>query len=254
MNIKDTAALVTGGASGLGGATARELAGRGARVFALDLAEGIDKASVVGGVTYVEADVTDTGQVRAAVDRAANCGMPLRTVVNCAGVAASAPILSNQGWHDLALFRRVVEINLIGTFTVMVLAAEAMAKTEPLADDARGVVINTASIGAFDGLAGTAAYAASKSGVAGLTLPAARDLAAQGIRVMTVAPGMFNTHMLGLVEAGEDVRAAAGANVPLPKRLGHSDEFARLVVEIVENDYLNGEVIRLDGALRLGAS
>jgi NAD(P)-dependent dehydrogenase (short-subunit alcohol dehydrogenase family) len=146
----------------------------------------------------------------------------------------------------------VVEINLIGTFHVMALAAEAMAKTERLPDNARGVVVNTASIGAFDGVSGTAAYTASKSGVAGLTLPSARDLAAYGIRVMAIAPGLFDTPMFGMGQATNEIRAAAGATVPFPKRLGRPDEFAQLVIDIVERDYLNGEVIRMDGALRLG--
>jgi NAD(P)-dependent dehydrogenase (short-subunit alcohol dehydrogenase family) len=251
MKLDNTAALVSGGASGLGGATAKALAGNGVRVFALDLADVIARAPAVPGVTYVAADVTDHAQLSTAVEQAASCGAPLRVVVNCAGISAVAPILAEQGRHDLEMFRRVIEINLIGTFNLMTLAAEAIARLEPLADDVRGVVINTASIGAFEGLSGMAAYTASKSGVVGLTLPAARDLAAYGIRVMCIAPGMFNTPMLGLVDAGDEVLAGVGANVTLPKRLGHPAEFARIVVDIVEHDYLNGEVIRFDGALRL---
>jgi NAD(P)-dependent dehydrogenase (short-subunit alcohol dehydrogenase family) len=189
--------------------------------------------------------------VAAAVARAATGTVPLRTAVNCAGISAYAPILSEQGRADLALFRRVVEINLIGTFNLMALAVETIAKTEPLEDGARGVVINTASIGAFDGIPGTSAYAASKCGVVGLTLPSARDLAAYGIRVMAIAPGMFSTPMTNLQDATDEVRAQVGANVPFPKRVGRPDEFAELVIDIIERDYLNGEVIRFDGALRL---
>jgi NAD(P)-dependent dehydrogenase (short-subunit alcohol dehydrogenase family) len=249
MRITDTAAIVTGGASGLGAATARALAAKGATVFAVDLASGISSAAAVDGVTYVEADVTDPEQVQAAVERAASAGAPLRTVVNCAGIGPSARILSKRGAHDLGLFRKVVEINLIGTFTVITLAAEAMAKTEPLDDGARGVVINTASVAAFDGQIGQVAYSASKGGVVGLTLPAARDLASHGIRVVTIAPGIIDTPMLATI--GEDFRAGLAAGVPFPKRLGRPGEYAQLAVDIIEHDYLNGEVIRLDGALRM---
>ncbi|HKS46680.1 MAG TPA: SDR family NAD(P)-dependent oxidoreductase [Amycolatopsis sp.] len=249
MRITDTAAIVTGGASGLGGATAQALAAKGARVFAFDLAGGIEKAPAVDGVTYVETDVTDPEQVRAAIGQAASSGVPLRTVVNCAGIGPSARILSKNGPHDLSLFRKVVEINLIGTFNVITLAAEAIAKTEPLNDNARGVVINTASVAAFDGQIGQVAYSASKGGVVGLTLPAARDLASLGIRVVTIAPGIIDTPMLATVS--DEFRAGLAAGVPFPKRLGRPEEYAQLAVDIVEHDYLNGEVIRLDGALRM---
>ncbi|WP_116044621.1 SDR family NAD(P)-dependent oxidoreductase [Amycolatopsis palatopharyngis] len=249
MQIKDTAAIVTGGASGLGGATAKALAAKGAQVFGLDLAASIEKADQVDGVTYVEADVTSADQVQAAVDQAAAAGVPLRTVVNCAGVGWAGRILSKNGPHDLELFRKVLEVNLLGTFNVMRLGADAVAKTEPLADDARGVVINTASVAAFDGQIGQIAYSASKGGVAGMTLPAARDLAKHGIRVMTIAPGIIDTPMLAGV--GEEFRAGLAAGVPFPQRLGRPDEYAQLAVNIVEHDYLNGEVIRLDGSLRM---
>jgi NAD(P)-dependent dehydrogenase (short-subunit alcohol dehydrogenase family) len=249
MRITDTAAIVTGGASGLGAATAGALATKGARVYAIDLAAGISKAPQVPGVTYVEADVTDPEQVSSAVEQAASAGVPLRVVVNCAGIGPSARILSKRGRHDFGLFRKVVEVNLIGTFTVLTLAAEAIAKTEPLADDARGVVINTASVAAFDGQIGQVAYSASKGGLVGLTLPAARDLASQGIRVVTIAPGIMETPMLATIS--EEFRAGLAAGVPFPKRLGRPDEYARLAVDIVEHDYLNGEIIRLDGALRM---
>ncbi|OXM74463.1 SDR family NAD(P)-dependent oxidoreductase [Amycolatopsis thermalba] len=249
MQIKDTAAIVTGGASGLGGATAKALAARGAHVFALDLAAGIEKAEKVEGITYVEADVTDGDQVAAAVEQAAGGAVPLRVVVNCAGIGPSARILSKKGTHDLNLFRKVIEVNLIGTFNVTTLAAEAIAKTEPVEDGARGVIINTASVAAFDGQIGQVAYSASKGGVAGMTLPAARDLASHGIRVMTIAPGIIDTPMLATVS--EEFRAGLAAGVPFPKRLGRPDEYAQLAVNIVEHDYLNGEVIRMDGSLRM---
>ncbi|MEU6641414.1 SDR family NAD(P)-dependent oxidoreductase [Saccharomonospora sp. NPDC046836] len=249
MQIIDTAAIVTGGASGLGGATASALAAKGAQVFALDLAASIEKAEQLDGVTYVEADVTDPDQVGTAVERAAGAGAPLRIVVNCAGIGPSARILSRKGRHDLDLFRKVIEINLIGTFNVVTIAAEAIAKTEPLADDQRGVVINTASVAAFEGQVGQIAYSASKGGVVGMTVPAARDLASQGIRVMTIAPGIIDTPMLATVS--DEYRAGLASGVPFPKRLGRPDEYAQLAVDIVEHDYLNGEVIRLDGALRM---
>jgi NAD(P)-dependent dehydrogenase (short-subunit alcohol dehydrogenase family) len=249
MQISDTAAIVTGGASGLGGATAKALAAQGAKVFALDLAPSIEKAGQVDGITYVEADVTNPEQVQAAVDQAAGAGAPLRIVVNCAGVGWAGRILSKNGPHDLELFRKVLEVNLLGTFNVMRLAADAVAKTDPLEDGARGVVVNTASVAAFDGQIGQIAYSASKGGVAGMTLPAARDLAKHGIRVMTIAPGIIDTPMLAGV--GDEFRAGLAAGVPFPQRLGRPDEYAQLAVDIVEHDYLNGEVIRLDGSLRM---
>jgi len=249
MRISQTAAIVTGGASGLGGATAQALAADGARVFALDLPAAVAAAPEVAGVTYLEADVTDADQVAAAVATASGSGVPLRVVVNCAGIGPSARIVSRKGRHDLALYRKVVEVNLVGTFTVLTLAAEAIARTEPDGDGQRGVVINTASIAAFEGQVGQAAYASSKGGVVGLTLPAARDLASLGIRVMTIAPGIVDTPMLATV--GEEVREALAAGVPFPKRLGTPAEYAALARSIIAHDYLNGEVIRMDGALRM---
>jgi NAD(P)-dependent dehydrogenase (short-subunit alcohol dehydrogenase family) len=250
MRIADTVAIVTGGASGLGGATARALAERGARVFGLDLPSAVAKAQedAPAGVSYLAADVTDPEQVAAAVATAAEDG-PLRIVVNCAGVGTAGRILSKKGPHDLAAYRKVIEINLIGTFNVLRLGADAIAKTEPLADDQRGVIINTASIAAFDGQVGQAAYASSKGGVVGLTLPAARDLAQFGIRVMTIAPGIVDTPMLAGVS--DEFRAGLAQGVPFPKRLAQPAEYAQLAVTIVEHDYLNGEVIRMDGALRM---
>ncbi|WP_018683522.1 SDR family NAD(P)-dependent oxidoreductase [Actinokineospora enzanensis] len=249
MQIDGTAAIVTGGASGLGGATARALAAQGAAVFALDLPAAVEQAPAVDGVTYLGTDVTDPAQVEASVATAAASGKPLRVVVNCAGIGPSARILSRKGPHDLGLFRKVVEVNLIGTFNVVTLAAIEMAKAEPLDNDQRGVIINTASIAAFDGQIGQAAYAASKGGVVGLTLPAARDLAGSGIRVLTIAPGIIDTPMLATVS--DEFRAGLAEGVPFPKRLGKPEEYARLALSIIDQDYLNGEVIRLDGALRM---
>ena len=193
--------------------------------------------------------MTDPSQVAAAVDTAAGAGVPLRVVVNCAGIGPSARILSRKGPHDLELFRKVVEINLIGTFNVLTLAAAAIAKTEPDANGQRGVVINTASIAGYEGQIGQVAYAASKGGVIGLNLPAARDLASSGIRVMTIAPGIVDTPMLATV--GDEFRAALAEGIPFPKRLGRPEEFASLALSIIAHDYLNGEVIRMDGALRM---
>ena len=248
MQLDDTSAIVTGGASGLGAATARALAIRGARVFALDLQSGIDQAADAAGVTYVGTDVTDGEQVAAAVDQAAAAG-PLRTVVNCAGIGPSARILGKKGVHDLALFDTVVRVNLLGTFTVLTLAAEQIARTDPDDDGQRGVVVNTASIAAYDGQVGQAAYAASKGGIVSLTLPAARDLAQHGIRVCTIAPGIVETPMLATVS--EEFRAGLAAGVPFPQRLARPEEYASLALAIIDHDYLNGEVIRMDGALRM---
>jgi NAD(P)-dependent dehydrogenase (short-subunit alcohol dehydrogenase family) len=248
MQLHDTAALVTGGASGLGAATARALAGQGARVFALDLPSGIDKADRVDGVSYVPTDVTEPDQVRAAVQQAAASG-PLRTVVNCAGIGPSARILGRKGVHDLELYATVVKVNLIGTFNVLALAAEAIAATDADDQGQRGVVVNTASIAAYDGQVGQAAYASSKGGIVGLTLPAARDLAQHGIRVCTIAPGIVETPMLATVS--DEFRAGLAAGVPFPQRLARPEEYARLALAIIDHDYLNGEVIRMDGALRM---
>ena len=249
MQIKDVAAMVTGGASGLGGAAARALAGRGSRVFALDLPAAVDEADAVDGVEYVAADVTDPAQVQVAVDAAVGSGGPLRVVVNCAGVGWAGRVLGKEGPHDLDLFRKVVEVNLIGTFNVMRLAAAAIARTEPLEDGQRGVIVNTASIAAFEGQVGQVAYAASKGGVVSLTLPAARDLASFGIRVLTIAPGTIDTPMLAGVT--DEIRAALAAGIPFPKRLGKPEEYGKLAAFLAQHDYLNGEVIRMDGALRM---
>ncbi len=248
MQLTDTAAIVTGGASGLGAATAARLAADGASVVAIDLQSSIDAAPAVEGVTYVVADVTDEAQVRAAVATAAEIA-PLRTVVNCAGIGPSARILGRKGVHDLALYAKIVQINLVGSFTVLALASEAIAQTEADENGQRGVIVNTASIAAFDGQVGQVAYASSKGGIVGMTLPAARDLAQYGIRVCTIAPGIVNTPMLATVS--DEFRAGLAAGVPFPQRLCEPSEYAKLVAMIIDHDYLNGETIRMDGALRM---
>jgi NAD(P)-dependent dehydrogenase (short-subunit alcohol dehydrogenase family) len=248
MQLNDTAAIVTGGASGLGAATAAALAAHGASVYAIDLQPSIENAPAVDGVTYVAADVTDEAQVRAAVATASE-GAPLRTVVNCAGIGPSARILGRKGVHDLALYAKVVQINLVGSFTVLALASEAIARTEPDENGQRGVIVNTASVAAYEGQVGQVAYASSKGGIVGMTLPAARDLAQYGIRVCTIAPGIVSTPMLATVS--EEFRAGLAAGIPFPQRLGEPAEYAKLVTMIIDHDYLNGETIRMDGALRM---
>ena len=227
MRIAGKTFLVTGGKSGLGAATAALLEGSGAHVEVLDLPE---------------TDVTDEAAVR---ERVATCA-ELHGVVNCAGIGAGARVVS----FDLELFRKVVDVNLVGTFTVVRHAAERMAENEPDEGGTRGVIVNTASNAAFDGQIGQAAYSASKAGVAGMTLPLARDLGSLGIRVMTIAPGPTDTPMLSQLR--DDIRESLEAQVPFPKRLGRAEDFGALVKHIIENEYLNGEVIRLDGALRMG--
>ncbi|WP_068279830.1 SDR family NAD(P)-dependent oxidoreductase [Aldersonia kunmingensis] len=252
MEISGSAAIVTGAASGLGAATAKRLADAGATVFGLDLQQSIDKAgdNVPAGVTLLAADVTSNDEVKAAIDKIVESGVPPRIVVNCAGVGWAGRILSKNGPHDLELFRTVITINLLGTFNVMRLAADAIQKTEPVdASGQRGVIINTASVAAFEGQIGQIAYSASKGGVHGMTIPAARDLAQFGIRVNTIAPGIVDTPMLAGVT--EEYRKGLEAGVPFPSRLCRPDEYAQLTQMIVEHDYLNGETIRMDGALRM---
>lgn len=250
MDITAASALVTGGASGLGLATARRLAARGAHVVIVDLprSAGAAVASELGG-RFVAADVTDPAQVAEAV-AAASAAAPLRVAVNCAGIAPPAKVLNRDGTvGSVADFERVVRINLVGTYAVTAHAAAAMAATEPTESGDRGVIVNTASVAAFDGQIGQPAYSASKGGVHAMTLPVARELARHGIRVCTIAPGIMETPMLaGLPEAAQ---ASLGQQVPYPARLGRPDEYAALVEHIVENGYLNGETIRLDGAIRM---
>ncbi len=246
MDLNGIGALVTGGASGLGEATARELAGRGARVTLADLNEekGEALASELGG-GFVLADVTDEEQMRAAVEAADG----LRLAVSCAGIGWAERTVKRDGPAALAPFETVVRVNLIGTFNVLRLVAAAMAENEPDDQGERGAVVMTASIAAFDGQIGQTAYAASKGGVVGLTLPAARDLARLGIRVCTIAPGLFDTPLLAGLP--EEARLALGAQIPFPSRLGRPAEYAGLACHIAENTMLNGEVLRLDGALRM---
>jgi NAD(P)-dependent dehydrogenase (short-subunit alcohol dehydrogenase family) len=250
MDLADASALVTGGASGLGLATAGRLAAAGASVTIVDLptSAGADVAAELGGV-FAPADVTDPEQVASAVATAAASG-PLRVVVNCAGIAPPAKVLDRDGVPTpLSDFERIIRVNLIGTYNVIAQASAAMAQADPTADGDRGVIVSTASVAAFDGQIGQPAYAASKGGVHAMTLPIARELARYGIRVVTIAPGIMETPMLkGLPQAAQD---SLGQQVPYPQRLGKPDEYARLVMSIVDNGYLNGETIRLDGAIRM---
>lgn len=252
MQITDTIALVTGAGSGLGEATARRLAAQGARVAVLDRSAGdADRVAAGIGGLPVAADVSDEGAVAAAfAETARHFGAAPRIVVNCAGIGTAARILPREGDLPIAKFEQTLRVNLIGTYVVLSVAAREMAQMDPLdADGARGVIVNTTSVAWQDGQIGQAAYAASKGGVASLTLPAARELARFGIRVMAIAPGLFETAM----SAGlpPDARAALEASLPFPSRLGQPDEFAMLVQQIVENPILNGTVIRLDSAVRL---
>jgi NAD(P)-dependent dehydrogenase (short-subunit alcohol dehydrogenase family) len=246
MDLAGIGALVAGGASGLGEATARELAARGARVAIADLNEerGAQLAEELGGA-FARADVTEEEQVLAAVEAAGD----LRLAVSCAGIGWAERTVSKRGAAQLQPFETVVRVNLIGTFNVLRLSAAAMAGNEPDADGERGAVVMTASIAAWDGQIGQTAYSASKGGVVGLTLPAARDLARLGIRVCTIAPGLFDTPLLAALP--EEARAALAQTIPFPQRLGRPDEYARLACHIAENTMLNGEVVRLDGALRM---
>lgn len=249
MDIRGRSAVVTGGASGLGLATVQEFAAAGARIIAIDLpsADDAQLRALGDAVTFVPADVTDEEQVAAAVELA-NEGGDLSVVVNCAGIGNAIKTTSAKGAFPLDAFTKIIQVNLIGTFNVIRLGATAMAANEPV-DGERGVIINTASVAAFDGQIGQAAYSASKGGVVGMTLPIARDLASLMIRVVTIAPGLFETPLLGSLP--EDVRAALGQQVPHPSRLGRPAEYAQLVASIVANPMLNGETIRLDGAIRM---
>jgi NAD(P)-dependent dehydrogenase (short-subunit alcohol dehydrogenase family) len=243
MRIEGNTFLVAGGGSGLGAATTNMLAASGARVVVADL-----KGEAPEDGRFVETDVTDEDSVRSAVEEALELG-DLRGAVNCAGIAGAEKVLGREGPHSLDSFARVVEVNLVGTFNVIRLVAEAISGNEPLESGERGVIVNTASVAAFDGQIGQVAYAASKGGVVSLTLPVARELADSGIRVVTIAPGIFDTPMMAGLP--EDARVSLGEQVPFPSRLGKPEEYAALVGHIVENEMLNGEVIRLDGAIRM---
>jgi len=253
MRIDGGCALVTGGGSGLGEATVRELVRRGARVAILDLerSAGARIAAELGsGACFAPGDVTSEEQVQAAVERAIAAFGPLRILVNCAGIGSAQRTVEKDGKpFDLAVFRRTVEVNLVGSFNAIRLAASRMIGNEPDEGGERGVVVNTASVAAFEGQIGQAAYSASKGGIVGMTLPIARDLARHGIRVCTIAPGLFDTPLLRSLP--DEVRKALGASVPFPPRLGQPSEYALLACQIVENPMLNGETIRLDGAIRM---
>ncbi|MCP3996764.1 MAG: SDR family oxidoreductase [bacterium] len=252
MDIKGASAIITGGASGLGAATARRLSAEGVGVVVVDLQDDLGDAvaAQVNGA-YVHADVTDGDQVQAAVESAVEMG-PLRILVNCAGIAPPSRTLNREGEpHDLRLFERVLAINLVGSFNCIRLAAAAMARTAPLDNGERGAIVNTASVAAFDGQIGQAAYSASKGGIVGMTLPIARDLSSIGVRVNTIAPGIMDTPMLaGLPEAAKE---SLGQQVLYPKRLGTIDEFAATAHFLITHSYMNGETVRMDGGIRMAA-
>jgi len=250
MKISETAAVITGGASGLGEATARQFVAQGAQVTLLD--RDAERGQAVAkdiGATFVETDVTDEASVKTAIETATSAMGKITAAVNCAGIAPAAKTVGKDGAHPLGLFQKTIDINLVGSFNVARLAAEAMTYNTPEPDGARGVIINTASIAAMDGQKGQAAYAASKGGIVGLSLPMARDLARSGIRVMAIAPGIFKTPML--IGLGQEIMDGLAKDVTCPPRLGEPNEYARLAQFIVECGYLNGDVIRLDGALRM---
>jgi len=251
MQIRDNVFLVTGGGSGLGAATAQMLAAEGARVVIADVNDAGDSVAkrLGGGARFVKADVTGEASMQSAVDLCVSAFGAIHGLVNCAGVAPGERVVGRNGPHALASFERAVRINLVGTFNAIRLAAAKMSAQPAFPNGERGVIVNTSSVASFEGQIGQAAYSASKAGVNGMTLPIARELARFGIRVMTIAPGIFDTPMLQGMS--EEVRASLGQQVPFPPRLGRPDEYAALVRAIVENEVLNGEVIRLDGAIRM---
>ena len=250
MQIKDSVFIVTGGASSLGAGTARMLAAGGAKLVIADLNKSSGEALAAElGARFHETDVASEASARAAVDLALSAHGAVNGLVNCAGIAIGEKVLGKEGPHALASFARVININLIGSFNMIRLAAEAMSKGAPNAAGERGVIVNTASVAAYDGQIGQAAYSASKGGVVGMTLPIARDLSNDGIRVNTILPGIFNTPLLAA--APEAVKAALGAQVPHPKRLGNPEEYAQLALTMITNGYFNGEDVRLDGAIRM---
>ena len=250
MDMNGQSALVTGGASGLGAATAAALQAAGAKVALLDInPAAVEAAAARTGALGVVCDVADAGSAERAIARAAAAHGPARLLVNCAGIGTAGRIVGRDGPLGLAAYEKVIRVNLIGTFNMLRLAAHAMTTLDALEDGERGVIVNTASVAAFDGQIGQAAYASSKAGVVGLTLPAARELARFGVRVMTIAPGLFLTPMLQSLP--EDIQKSLGDSVPFPPRLGTPGEYAALAMHIVANRMLNGETIRLDGALRM---
>jgi NAD(P)-dependent dehydrogenase (short-subunit alcohol dehydrogenase family) len=252
MDINNRTFLISGGGSGLGAATAKLLGTHGARVVIADIKRETGEATAkeIGpNARFVETNVTDEESVKNAIETAISAFGSLNGAINCAGIGIAERTVGKDAPHSLANFKRVIEVNLIGTFNVIRLAATQMARQEPNAGGERGVIVNTASVAAFDGQIGQAAYSASKGGIVGMTLPIARDLARSGIRVVTIAPGIFDTPLLGTLP--EEVRKALGGQVPFPPRLGQPSEYAALVKHIIENEMLNGEVIRLDGALRM---
>lgn len=255
MDINGASALVTGGASGIGAASARLLAARGAKVVVADLQadRGAELAKSIGG-TFVSVDVTDTEQIAAAVNEAVDLG-PLRILVNSAGIGWAQRTIGKDGQfdsaHNLDAYKKVIAINLIGTFDCIRLAATAMGRTEPLAGGERGAIVSMASVAAFDGQIGQAAYSSSKGGIVGMTLPVARDLSAVGIRVNTIAPGLIDTPIYGEGEGSEAFKAKLGESVLFPHRLGDPEELASMVVELVTNSYMNAEVVRVDGGIRM---
>ncbi len=250
MEVKGKAAIVTGGGSGLGAATARALADAGAKVSLLDvnLAQAEKVAQEIGGLA-IACDVSDAKAAEAALAQAAEAHGEARILINCAGIAPAVRVVGREGPHDLDMFRKVIEVNLIGSFNMLRLFSDRASKLEPLADGERGVVISTASVAAFDGQIGQAAYSASKGGVHAMALPIARELARFGIRIMTIAPGIFATPML--LGMPQEVQDSLGASVPFPSRLGQPEEYASLAMHIIGNAMLNGETIRLDGAIRM---
>ena len=253
MDVNGTAAIVSGGASGLGLATARALAAAGARVVIADLNDegGKQAADEIGGL-FAHTDVVDEASVQAAVDAAVALGAPLRAAISCAGIGYAARTVGRDGSpHDLGAYTKVINVNLIGTFNVMRIGAAAMAKTEPADEDGlRGVVINTSSVAGIEGQTGQIAYSASKGGIIGMTVPAARDLSAIGVRVNTICPGIIDTPIYGFSPNAEEFKAKLVAPVAFPKRMGRPDEFGHLVRTLIENDYMNAEVIRFDGGIR----
>ena len=250
MQIQNSVFLVAGGGSGLGAATAQMLASQGGKVVIADLNEGAT-AKLGANAKFIRTDVTDEAQTQAAVDLAVSAFGAIHGAINCAGIAPGERVVGRNGPHGLASFERAVRINLVGTFNVIRLAAAKMSVQPAFASGERGVIVNTSSVASMDGQIGQAAYAASKAGVNGMTLPIARELAKFGIRVMTIAPGIFDTPMLQGMS--EEVRTSLGQQIPFPPRLGRPDEYAALVRHVIENEVLNGEVIRLDGAIRMTA-